>query len=158
MISGAMDTTRLTCSLCMTPYTIPEFRVEKFFTGIYAIDFTLYNSTAVHIVINYLSLLYGIHMRHEISTTLLLSQLTVYTIYGGLYCWYLRIQNMDVYLRIFLERYAYLYGMIVLYSSYSAFTENYVIMSLTSMFAHAAAWKEHIAILKAVNQELLKND
>jgi len=153
-----MDYSKLVCSLCMTPYEIPEIRVETFFTDISPVDFILYNSTPIHIGVNYLSLLYGIYAGHTISTRVFLSQSTIYTLYALLYYWYVRIENTNIYLKIFLERHAYIYGLILLYSSYSAYKENYLLMSLTSMIAHSSMWKEHITILELVNDEVLKNE
>ena len=157
-MDGYLDYTKMICSLCLTPYAIPEVRLERFFTGNYVVDVLTYNSLSVYIVVNYLSVLYGIHMSQSIANTLMLSQTMIYGLYIFLFCRYLRIENLDLYAEIVFRRHAYFYWIIQLYSSYSAYTGQFAIMSLTASITHRLLWKEHISILRLVNEELVKND
>jgi len=118
----------------------------------------LYNSAGVFILINYFSILYGVHVGEEISERLMAGQAYIYMLYMFLYCMYIRIQNLGIYADICMRRRSYMYGLIQLYSCYSAFTDKYVLMSLTGMLAQTVIWKEHIQILGLVNEALVKND
>jgi len=157
-MNGQLDYSRLICSLCTTPYTIPEIRLEKFSTGSYMVDFSLYNSAATSIIINYLSIIFGVYSGHSIPHQLMVGQLCIYLMYGFLYCRYVRIHNVELYTNIVIRRRAYLYGLIQLYSSYTALTDQYALMSITAMVSQTLIWKEHVRILQIVNEELIKND
>ena len=157
-MGGYLDESKLTCSLCMTPYMIPEIRMEQLVTGNHGVDFALYNSVSVYIIMNYLSVLAGVHTGQSVANTLMLSQTTIYGLYIFLFCRYLRIENMDMYADIFFRRRAYFYWMIHLYASYSAYNGHFALMSLTAMIMHRILWNEHILTLRLVNEELLKID
>jgi len=117
----------------------------------------LYNSIGVSIVINYLSILFGIHSGESISRRLIVAQSCIYILYTFLYWRYLRVHNVEIYADIVIQRRSYLYAFIQLYSSYSAYTEQYALMSLTSILAQTVMWREHISVLRLVNEELVKN-
>jgi hypothetical protein len=142
----------------MTPYVIPEIRMEQLVTGNHGVDFALYNSVSVYIIMNYLSVLAGVHTGQSVANTLMLSQTTIYGLYIFLFCRYLRIENMDMYADIFFRRRTYFYWMIQLYSSYNAYNGHFALMSLTAMIMHRILWNEHILTLRLVNEELLKID
>jgi len=154
-MDGIIDHSRLICSLCMTPYSIPEIRLEKFFTGIYNVDLVLYNSTGFYLIVNYLSILYGMYSSQTIHERLLAAQVCIYLVYGYLCYTYLRIENLEMYTDIMIRRRAYVYWIIQLYSSYMAYTQKYGLMSLTAMISHNLIWREHLNVLRAVNQQLI---
>jgi hypothetical protein len=142
----------------MTPYRIPQPRLETFFTESFVVNTLLYHSAAASIIINYLSILVGIHTGQTISERLMAAHLCIYILYATLYCAYVRIHNIDLYARIAYERGSYMYGLIQVYSSYASFTEQYALMSITAMLAHTVLWREHVTILELVNEALLKNE
>ena len=142
----------------MTPYAIPEIRFETFFTRVYLVDLILYNTTIVHILANYLSVLYGMYASQNTTRRLILSQATICIIYGILYCMYLRVQNIKIYAKILFERHSYVYALVPLYSSYRAYEGELMLAPFMSMLSHGLIWNEHITILKLVNEDLIKND
>jgi hypothetical protein len=157
-MSGDLDYTRLVCPLCITPYDMPQIRLETFVTGIRTIDILLYNSTGVSILVNYISILFGVHSGHTLKERLIAAQLCIYFIYAILYCLYVRIQNIELYTKILMQRRGYVYLFIQVYASYAAYTEQYALMSLTAMTAQTLLWKEHVSILRTINQEIVKNN
>lgn len=157
-IEGYLDYDKLVCSLCMTPYAIPEIRMEQLRTGNYGVDLALYNSPSVYIMVNYVSVLLGIHTGQSIANALIVSQTAIYGMYIFLFCRYLRIENTELYADIFFRRHAYFYWMIQLYASYSAYRGQFALMSVTAMLTHRILWNEHITTLRLVNEELVKND
>ena len=157
-IDGSLDLSKFTCSLCMSPYHIAPPCFETFFTDSFVVNTLLYNSTPASIILNYLSILVGIHTGQTISERLMAAHLCIYILYATLYCAYVRIQNMDLYMKIVYERRSFMYGLIQLYSSYACMTQQHALMSITAMLAHTVLWREHITILELVNQALLKNE
>jgi hypothetical protein len=155
-IGGYLDYAKLICSLCSTPYAIPEIRMERLTTGNYGVDLALYNSPSVYILVNYFSVLVGIHTEQSIANTLMVSQTAIYGLYIFLFCRYLRIENLELYADIFFRRHAYIYWMIQLYASYSAYRGQFALMSVTAMLTHRILWNEHVTTLRLVNEELLK--
>jgi hypothetical protein len=154
-IDGHINHARLACSICTEPYRINMINLETFLTGVYAVDLVLYNPTWVSFAINYLSLFYGIYegetLRHPLHT----AQVITYLLYAILVCVYVRIQNVEMYADALIERRAYLYWLIQVYSSYNAYTGNYEIMTVTAILAHNLMWREHVAALRHVNRRLL---
>ena len=157
-IDGRLDHSKLICSLCTTPYDIPRIQLERFFTGTYAVDLLLYNSAGVSVLINYFSILYGVHVGQGISERLMAGQFYIYLLYCILYGMYVRIHNIELYLSIYKERHAYIYPLIQLYSCYSGMTERIVLMSVTALLAQYLMWREHVKTLLLVNEALVKND
>ena len=157
-IDGTLDLSKFTCSLCMSPYHIAPPSLETFVTDSSTVNMLLYHSTPASIIINYLSILIGIHTGQTISERLMAAHLCIYILYVSLYCVYVRIQNMDLYATIAYDRRSYMYGLIQVYSSYACFTEQYALMSITAMLAHTVLWREHVTILELVNESLLKNE
>ncbi len=155
-IDGTLDYTRLICSFCMTPYAIPEIRMEQLSTGSHSVDIILYNSPSIYILVNYVSVLVGLYTQQGIENTLMVSQTAIYGVYMFLFCRYVRIENLELYADIFFRRHAYFYWMIHLYASYSAYNGNFALMSLTAMIMHGILWNEHVLTLRLVNQELVK--
>ena len=152
---GQIDYSRMVCPICMEPYNIQYFRLERFFTGNYIVDVLLANPTPTSAMIHYLSLLYGIYAAHPIEQRLHAAQVIIYVLYATLVMLYVRIENVEMYADALIERQAYLYWVIQLYSSYSAYTQQFTMMSLTAVLAHNLIWREHIAALRHVNQRLL---
>lgn len=152
---GEMDYSRMICPVCMEPYDIQQFRLERLFTGNYVVDLLLSNPTVTSVVVHYLSLLYGITAAHPIEQRLHTAQVAIYLLYATLVVLYVRIENVEMYADALIERQAYLYWGIQLYSSYCAYTQQFTIMSLTAVLGHNLIWREHIAALRQVNQRLL---
>jgi hypothetical protein len=153
---GYLDYSRLICSLCLSPYDIPQVVLERYFTGTYVVDFILYNSMGVSILLNYISILFGIYTDETIAQRLAFSQKLIYLLYSGFYGAYLRIQNPEIYRAIVIERRSYIYLAAQLYMCYMSMQERYSIFSLTSMIMHRMLWKEHIQVLQLVNQHLIE--
>lgn len=156
-MDGELDYSKLVCSLCMVPYRIEEIRLETYTTPSYLANLLLYNSAAASIMINYLSILYGIHTGQTISQRLLVAHLCIYLIYGTLYCLYVRVNNVLLYTELAMQRHSYMYALIQLYSAYASYSEQYALMSITAMLAQTVLWREHITLLELVNDRLLKN-
>jgi hypothetical protein len=154
-IDGHINATRLVCSICTERYTIDMVNLESFFTGVYVVDLVLYNPTWVSLAINYLSLFYGIYEGNMSRQPLYIAQVITYLLYAVLVCLYVRIQNVEMYADAIIERRAYLYWIIQVYSSYNAYIKNYEIMAITAVLAHNLIWREHIAALRHVNRALL---
>lgn len=156
-IDGEINYTRLVCSICMEPYAVSLVNLENCYTGTYAIDLVLYNPAYVSFAINYISLLYGIYSGGTLQQCLYVAQLIIYLFYVFLICRYVRIHNVEMYADALIERRAYLYWLIQLYSSYSAYTGRFELMSLMAVLAHTMIWREHVAALRSVNRRLLQN-
>ena len=156
-MDGELDYSKLSCSLCTVPYRIEEIRLESYATPSHLANVLLHNSAAASIMINYLSILYGIHTGQTISQRILVAHMCIYLIYGTLYCLYIRVKNVALYTEIAIERHSYMYALIQLYSAYASYTEQYALMSITAMLAQTIVWREHITLLELVNDRLLKN-
>jgi hypothetical protein len=154
-IDGRLNYTRLVCSICTEPYAIVAVNLERFLTGTYVVDLVLYNPAWISLAINYLSLLYGISRGATFRERFYVAQVTIYCLYAFLICTYVRIQNVEMYADAIIDRRAYLYWLIQLYSSYNAYTGNYEIMSITAALAHNMMWREHVAALRDVNRRIL---
>jgi hypothetical protein len=153
---GYLDYSRMICSLCLSPYEIPEVRLEPYFTENYGVDLIFYNSMGVSILMNYMSILFGVYTGESIAQRLAFSQKLIYLLYSGLYGAYIRLQNPGLYTAIALQRRSYIYLAIQLYMCYMSLQERYAIFSLTSMMMHRQLWKEHVQLLQAVNQRLIE--
>jgi hypothetical protein len=155
MIDGHLNYSRLVCSVCTEPYNIVAVKLERFLTGIHGVDGLLHNPVWVSFGINYLCLLYGIYNGRRVRESIYAAQVIIYSLYAILVSTYVRIQNVEMYADAIIERRAYLYWIIQLYSSYNAYTGQYEIMAVTAALAHNLMWKEHVAALRDVNRRLL---
>jgi uncharacterized membrane protein len=156
-IDGQIDYSRMVCPICTEPYNIQHFRLERLFTGNYLVDLLFANPTMASVAVHYLSLLYGISRGHPVEQRLHAAQVIIYLLYATLVILYVRIENVEMYADALIERRAYLYWLIQLYSSYSAYTGRFEVMSLTAVLAHTMMWREHVAALRSVNRRLLQN-
>jgi hypothetical protein len=156
-MDGELDYSKLRCSLCTVPYRIEEIRLETYTTQSHLANSLLNNSAAASIIINYLSILYGIHTGQTISQRILVAHMCIYLIYGTLYCLYVRVNNVFLYTETAIQRRSYVYALIQLYSAYASHTEQYALMSITAILAQTVVWREHITLLELVNERLLKN-
>ena len=142
----------------MTPYDLPDLRLEVLITPYYYVNLILYNSVGISILLNYFSILYGVHVGESIAQRLLVSHTTVQVLYIILYCAFVRVQNIELYADMAIERGSYVFAMILLYSCHAALTYNWITMSLTGTLAHNLLWREHITILRSINDRLIKNE
>ena len=156
-ISGSLDYSKMTCSLCNTPYRISEIRLERFFTRVYVVDVLFYNSAGFTIAMNYISVLYGIYTGERIEDRLLVAQIYVHLIYLLLYGMYLRIENIDLYASIAIQGWLYPYLCIQVFSSYLGIYERHTLMSITGIVMHTLLWRQHLQNLRLVNDALIKN-
>jgi hypothetical protein len=157
-MSGAINYSRMICSVCLTPYTLPEVQLESFFTGHYPVDMIFYNHNTVYIVINYISLIYGMHTHDRISQRVSMAQVYIFTLYAALILFFIRIKNLDLYRAYALQKRLHLYALLHLYISYMVYTQKNGLMSIAAMLSHATVWTGHIETLRLVNEAVVQQE
>jgi len=155
-ISGSLDYSKLICSLCNTPYTLPELSLESVITPYYCVNVILYNPIGVSVFMNYLSILYGVHTGEGISERLVVSHTAVQLFYMFLYCSFVRIQNIELYANAAINRQSCIFACVFFYSCYAGIYEKWMLMTLSGTLAHDLMWKEHIRILHRINAQVIK--
>lgn len=149
---GIINQERLVCSLCNAP--LFDFEIIPAQEGIVAY---LFNITPMATLVQYFFLLASIKSIYPPIYFFRVAQLVLHIFYTALLLYSVRVKHLIHYRSFVIKHHAYLYWFLYLYSIYSFFTENKVIMAFSANTGLVLLWKQHIRTLEYVNEYLIKN-
>lgn len=144
---------RVICSICSSPL----YRLETISYKTQLVKYILFNPVATAFLIQYITMIYGIHGSMRSFERFKHAQSVVHYIYLIMYLSHVRILNIREYMWQLLERRSYKYALLHVCLLWFFYREELVLAALLANSILSFYWHEHAIILDRVNEYIIKN-